>query len=407
MSFVRVVVFLLGLWVVLGTLSSAIRTVVLPRSAVSFLTRAVFSMSRSLFNLLAHDRRQYEDRDRVMAMYAPVSLVMLPAAWLSLVLLAYMAMFWATGGFNLSEAFAVSGSSLLTLGFTPVETTGERLLAFSEAVLGLGLVALLITFLPSMYAAFSRRESMVALLEVRAGSPPFAVEMIERVTRIGWLDKLPEVWERWETWFADLEESHTSYPALAFFRSPQSDRSWVVAAGTVIDAAALVASTVDIPNQPEAQLCIRSGFIALRRIGAFFGIQFDADPSPDDPISVTRVEFEEACVRMAAAGVPLRPDLDQAWRDWAGWRVNYDTVLLALAERLSRRTRRGPPTGRHHRTGPRRCGNGGGPVHSMMNSSSECATRSEFSTSRGVAPLAKRNPRYRLPSGRPRTASPG
>jgi hypothetical protein len=24
-------------------------------------------------------------------------------------------------------------------------------------------------------------------------------------------------------------------------------------------------------------------------------------------------------------------DRDQAWRDFAGWRVNYDTVLLALA----------------------------------------------------------------------------
>jgi hypothetical protein len=32
-----------------------------------------------------------------------------------------------------------------------------------------------------------------------------------------------------------------------------------------------------------------------------------------------------------AADVPLKPDADQAWRDYAGWRVNYDTVLLALA----------------------------------------------------------------------------
>jgi hypothetical protein len=29
--------------------------------------------------------------------------------------------------------------------------------------------------------------------------------------------------------------------------------------------------------------------------------------------------------------VPLKPDVDQAWRDFAGWRVNYDKVLLALA----------------------------------------------------------------------------
>jgi hypothetical protein len=34
---------------------------------------------------------------------------------------------------------------------------------------------------------------------------------------------------------------------------------------------------------------------------------------------------------MAAAGVPVKADRDQAWRDFAGWRVNYDTPLLALS----------------------------------------------------------------------------
>jgi hypothetical protein len=34
---------------------------------------------------------------------------------------------------------------------------------------------------------------------------------------------------------------------------------------------------------------------------------------------------------MAAAGVPLKADHDQAWRDFAGWRVNYDAALIGLA----------------------------------------------------------------------------
>jgi hypothetical protein len=29
--------------------------------------------------------------------------------------------------------------------------------------------------------------------------------------------------------------------------------------------------------------------------------------------------------------VPLKPDREQAWLDFAGWRVNYDQVLIALA----------------------------------------------------------------------------
>ena len=98
MPFVRLLIFAVGLWVVLWTLTSAIRTVVLPRGAGSLLARAVFGVSRKVFDLLAHDRREYEDRDRVMAMYAPVSLVLLPAAWLVLVLVGFMAMFWATDG---------------------------------------------------------------------------------------------------------------------------------------------------------------------------------------------------------------------------------------------------------------------------------------------------------------------
>ena len=48
--------------------------------------------------------------------------------------------------------------------------------------------------------------------------------------------------------------------------------------------------------------------------------------------SLTRAEFDVAVERMAAGGIETIADRDQAWRDFAGWRVNYDTVLLALAE---------------------------------------------------------------------------
>jgi len=30
--------------------------------------------------------------------------------------------------------------------------------------------------------------------------------------------------------------------------------------------------------------------------------------------------------------VPLVADRDQAWRDFAGWRVNYDAVLVGLCD---------------------------------------------------------------------------
>lgn len=198
--------------------------------------------------------------------------------------------------------------------------------------MGLFSVTLLITYLPSMYSAFSRRETHVALLEVRAGSPPSAVEFVIRHHRIGWLDDLDDYWLEWERWFTELEEAHTSYAALNFFRSPQPERLWITAAGTVLDSASLMASSVATGSLGPQGVCIRSGYIALRRIAEFFEIPFDPDPSPDDPISIARAEFDEAGEQLKADGVPLVADRDQAWRDFAGWRVNYDTVLLSLAQ---------------------------------------------------------------------------
>ncbi len=46
---------------------------------------------------------------------------------------------------------------------------------------------------------------------------------------------------------------------------------------------------------------------------------------------MTRAEFDQACAQLESAGVLLKADRDQAWQNFAGWRVNYDLVLLALA----------------------------------------------------------------------------
>ncbi len=147
--------------------------------------------------------------------------------------------------------------------------------------------------------------------------------------------ELHQVWEEWERWFLDIEETHTSFPAVVFFRSPQADHSWATAAGAVLDGAALTLSSVDLERDVEAEFCLRAGYLCLRRIADSFRVPYDPDPSPDDPISVGREEWEGALVTLEEAGVPLKADRDQAWRDFAGWRVNYDTVLLAVCDLIS------------------------------------------------------------------------
>jgi hypothetical protein len=333
-----VAVFVLGVAMVALTAGSAVRTMVVPRGIPAALARAVFLAMRAVFTAASGRSPSYERRDRVMAFYAPLSLLALPVVWLSIVTAGYTAMYWALGITPVRDAFTESGSSLFTLGFDRPSTIPAQVLAFTEAGVGLGLLALLITYLPSLYTTFSRREAAVALLESRAGGKesrfghgPSGVELLWRYHRIGWRGGLAEVWPAWEGWFVDIEETHTSLPSLPFFRSPQPDRSWITAAGAVLDGAALRVSTVEGPPDPEAQLCIRAGYLALRRIADFFDIDYDHDPQRGDPIAISREEWDRACAYLEEGGVPIRANREEAWLDFAGWRVNYEQVLLGLA----------------------------------------------------------------------------
>ncbi|MBI5877850.1 MAG: hypothetical protein HZB53_09380 [Chloroflexi bacterium] len=328
---VRLLAFCAGAFVIGATLRSMIATFILPRSVTDPITRFVFRWWRSVFDRRASRALTYEVRDRAMAFFAPVTLLALLASWIVLIWVAFALAYWALGADDIGAALALSGSSLFTLGFVQPPNAASLLVVFGEAAIGLMLVAVLISYLPTMYSAFARREAAVTMLEVRAGSPPSAPEMISRYNRIHGLGALNSVWASWEAWFADIEESHTSLAALAFFRSPQPDHSWVTAAGAVLDAAALVNAVVAMPHDPQADLCIRAGYLALRRIADVFLPPHHASPEVDDPISISRQEFDAAWAEMAAAGVPLVDDSEAAWRSFRGWRVNYDSVLLQLA----------------------------------------------------------------------------
>ena len=329
--YLQTLIFVAGLALVVMTLFSAVSTFVLPRAAASKLNRIVFGVLRRFFEFLMHFSRDYLRRDAIMAYYAPISLMMLVPVWYVLIACGYSGMYWALGAGDLFTSFRLSGSSLLTLGFSTSDSLGINIMIFSEAAIGLILVALLIAYLPTMYAAFSRREQAVNLLEVRAGNPPSAKEMLLRFNRIHGLDKLGDYWKTWEAWFADVEESHTTLPALVFFRSPRPENSWVTAAGAVLDSAAITLSCLDVPYESSAALSIRAGFLALRRIANYFDIPNPQNPKyPETPISVRREELDAVLDELSAAGLPVKADREKAWIDFAGWRVNYDRVLLVL-----------------------------------------------------------------------------
>jgi hypothetical protein len=329
MAVLRIAVAALSAVVLVRTLLSAVRTFVIPRDEPTGLTRAVYQFMHKPFFAVARRREQARGH-HIMRAYAPSALLVLPMIWIFTTWLCFAGFFWAIDEHDWSAALETSGSSVTSLGMHEPGTLPANIIAFGEAALGLGLVALLITYLPTIYAAYQRRESEVSLLSVRAGTPPSAVKMLGRFHAIGLIDDTAQMWSDWEKWFVDIEESHTSMGMLAFFRSGLPLHSWVTASGAVLDGASLLLSSVDVADEPRAALCIRSGTLALRHVADFFDITYDHDPDPTDPIAVTRDEFNAALDTLQDAGVPLKADREQAWRDFAGWRVNYDGVLLSL-----------------------------------------------------------------------------
>ena len=86
-----------------------------------------------------------------MAFYSPVTLLVLLPTWLILVWIGYAAMFWGSAGPRGTRRFATAALRCSRWA-SPRRRGRQTLLVFSEATVGLILVALLIAYLPTMYA---------------------------------------------------------------------------------------------------------------------------------------------------------------------------------------------------------------------------------------------------------------
>ena len=327
----RVTVGVAAATVAVITVRSALRTMVVPRGVPDRLTRVVFRVMDSVAGWRSRRARSYRQLDRRTAGLGLGLLFVLLATWLTGIWLAGAGIQWALTQGPATQVFAGSAAALTTIGAPP---GGDAAAAAGdvEAVLGLGLLALVIGYLPSLYAAFSRREALITKLAMRTGLPPAGPAILTRLWRsAGPQDLLDGTWRDWENWFADVSESHTTFPSLAFFRSPQTAKSWITSAGAVLDAAALALAVTDADPGPAPRMCLHAGITALRHIADFHGIGYDLDPAPAPaPITIQRHEMLAACQAMAAVGVPVVGDLDAAYDRFCGRRLAYDRLLLAL-----------------------------------------------------------------------------
>jgi hypothetical protein len=329
----RIVVLLIGVAVLAVNASSVIVVLIVPRSGSSLIVYPMRAV-RKTFRFTARLARSYVTMDRILAVSEPVALVALLATWLGVTILGFTLVNWGIDLNTAGQAFSEAGSSVFTLGFTFSHNSGSHVVDFIAAGTGLVLVALQIAYLPTIYSSYNRRETLVTLLQSRAGSPAWGPELLIRHQLVGLIDNLASLFAEWERWAADVAESHTSYPSLLYLRSPRPQNSWIVSLIAVMDAAALTLA-VDPDSAPiEARMLIRMGFTCLRDIAETTGIPFTPDPSPDDPISLPRDEFDDAYGRLREIGYPMSRTSDEAWPHFKGWRVNYESVAYALAAAL-------------------------------------------------------------------------
>lgn len=333
MDLIRTLGSLAGAVIVIGTFSSVLRRLVVPREASLRLSTAVTRVLRWGARRLARGRA-YAKQDAILAYLAPLTLIVMLVVWLAAFLVGYALILWRLNAGDFGDAMRESGSAIFTLGFASAQRAMPVAVHFAASFSGLLVMALQIAYLPVLYAAFNRRETLVTQLDTRAGVPAWGPELLARHTLVNILDNLPRFYDDWETWTADVAESHTNYPVLLSFRSPQPDRNWLIALLAVLDSAALYLAAAPSRAPSEARLCLRMGFTGLRDIARASGIAFDPDPMPTAAIDLRRADFDRGLARLREAGFPIEVPEDEAWAHFRGWRVNYEPIAYALADRI-------------------------------------------------------------------------
>ena len=330
----RMLVGVVGLFVVFGTFMSEVRTLVVPRVFRPGLSNAIGRGILMFFQAIANRFQRYEAKDRILAYAGPLSVVAKLVGWLFSFLIGYSMLNYSVGHLGVTVATREAGSSLFTLGFASADKARLNTIDFAAAVTGPVAIGLLVGYLPALYAAYARRETDVTMLEARAGGPAWGPEILARHSMVGITLQLPELYRGWERWTADVSESHTSYPVLIYFRSPRAHRNWLIGLLAVLDSAALQLAFNPTHAHGEGRLALRSGFVTLREIARTEGVPYNPDPSPDDPIDLTYEEFLYGVERMEKYGYEMERKPEEAWEHFRGWRVNYEAIVYELAYRI-------------------------------------------------------------------------
>lgn len=327
--------FALGVVIILFVVNDLLVSVVVPRPSPGQwrLSNLMFRFGWRMFRA-ATLRLSPEPREGLLGAFAPLMVILLLALWVVLLAVGYGFVLWALREQvspepkNLGTAMYFSAICLLTLGFGDIVPigAGARVVALAEAGTGLGSVALVISFLFSLFGAFQRREALVVTMEAAAGAPPSGVALLETARLVKMPELLDQSFEAGKAWSAEVLDSHLAYPPLLFFRSLHDQESWISTLGALLDASTLILTTVEGERQGPAKLMYRVGTHLVEDLSHTVHLEHEHTPG------IERFEFDQACDRLQAAGYGLRPR-DAAWAAFADLRSTYASPLNVMANR--------------------------------------------------------------------------
>ena len=263
----------------------AFQTVILPRRAVGRfrITRIFYIVTWWPWARVAECIRHPRKRETAFSYYGPLSLLLLIIIWAAALVFGFaLILFSLRSPFSdplhayagLASDIYLSGTTMFTLGIGDIipHTSAARLVVVLESGMGLGFLAMVISYFPVLYGAFSRREVSISLLDARAGSPPTATELMRRHSFQGGTEALNLLLVEWERWSAELLESHISYPSLCYFRSQHSNQSWIGALTAILDVSALMVAGVQEHAARQAQLTFAMARHALVDLSQTFSL---------------------------------------------------------------------------------------------------------------------------------------
>ena len=338
MAFARGLEVAAGTVLLLVTFYDLFKSVVLPRPAINkfVLVRQLFFLSWNLWRWIGERISSTGRREGWLATFAPIMVLVMFLVWAAFFVFGYAlivdglrdqihpspADFWESIYFSATTLMPLSYGDYLPTGFA------MRVFTIAESATGIGVAALVITLLFSLYESFQRREELVVALDAMAGAPPSGVQILETAADLNMRGELVKTFDDWRAWMAAVLESHLAYPILFYFRSSHDNEAWLNSFGAVMDAVTLVMSTVDGESAGSARLTLTVGNHLIEDMAWNFGLTLSKE------VGVEREEFDEAVARLKKAGYTCRP-ADEAWEQFSHIRTKYASALNLLARRFA------------------------------------------------------------------------